>query len=124
MARALDERDQALQRQARELALQAVERGERWINRLGSPPADPAIREHWIRAVSTVAAYRHRWKIDNDHRPLGPESALKTTEAMRHRKLARAAAEQAIKFCEARACPAEADHTLQAEIRTERMLEL
>ena len=75
MARALHERDQAMEHRARHLATQALERGQVWVLRLGSPPPDPTLREAWAREVSTVAAYRDRWGIGNDHRPLGPDSA-------------------------------------------------
>ena len=96
MAKALDERDQAMERRARELASQAIERGQAWVRRLGAPPSDPAAREAWTRAVSTVAAYRDRWGIGTDRRPLGPESAVKTTEAVGHRKRAQVAVERAL----------------------------
>ncbi len=54
MARALHDRDQAMQCRAAELATQAAERGQVWVRRLGSPPADPAAREAWMQAASTV----------------------------------------------------------------------
>ena len=96
MVRALDDRDQAMQRRAAALATQAIHRGRVWTRRLGSPPADPSAREAWMQAVSTVAAYRDRWRIDNDHRPLGPDSAAKTIEALGHRRRAQAAVERAV----------------------------
>jgi hypothetical protein len=94
MARALDERDQAMQRRAVDLATQAAERGQVWVRRLGSPPADPDAREAWMEAVSTVAAYRDRWGIGNDHHSLGPDTAAKTIEALGHRRRAQAAVER------------------------------
>jgi conjugative relaxase-like TrwC/TraI family protein len=96
MTRALDDRDQAMERRAAELAAQAVERDQVWVRRLGSPPADPGARETWMQALSTVAAYRDRWGIGNDHRPLGPGSAAKTIEAVGHRRRAQAAVERAL----------------------------
>ena len=96
MAKALRERDRAMERRARELADEAIERGQVWVRRVGTPPTDPAAREAWIQAVSTVAAYRDRWGIGSDHRPLGPESAVKTIEAIGHRKRAQAAIERAL----------------------------
>ena len=39
------------------------DRSRRWVQRLGSPPSDPARRARWLREVSTVAAYRDRWHI-------------------------------------------------------------
>lgn len=96
MARALDERDQAMERRAQELARQAIESGQVWVRRLGSAPADPTARQGWMQAVCTVAAYRDRWGIGADHRPLGSESAVRTIEAMGHRKRAQAAVEAAL----------------------------
>ncbi|MGH9076471.1 MAG: hypothetical protein ACRDY0_03305 [Acidimicrobiales bacterium] len=81
---------------AAELAAQAVERRQVWVRRLGSQPADHAAREAWMQAVVTVAAYRDRWGIGNDHRPLGPESAARTIEALGHRRRAQAAVERAL----------------------------
>ncbi len=85
-----------MERRARELADQAIDLGQVWVRRLGAPPSDPAVREAWSRAVSTVAAYRERWGVGTDHRPLGPESAVKTIEAIGHRKRAQAAVERAL----------------------------
>ena len=98
MVRALDDRDQAMQRRATELAADAIERGQVWVRRLGVPPADPTAQQRWMQAVSTVAAYRDRWRIGNDHRPLGPKGAAKTIEAIGHRRRAQAAIERALQL--------------------------
>jgi hypothetical protein len=98
MARALDNRDEAMERRARELAEQAVEGGEMWVRQLGMPPSGQAEHELWMDAVSTVAAFRDRWNIGNDPRPLGSEDAVKTSEAMSHRKRARVAVESGLKL--------------------------
>lgn len=106
MARTLDERDRAMQRRAAELAGEAIERDQVWVRRLGTPPADPTGRDAWSRAVSTVAAYRDRWGIGNDRRPLGPESAVKTIEGIGHHRRAQAAVEWALQLArEPRAAP-------------------
>ncbi len=116
MARALDERDEAMERRARELADKAIESGQVWVRRLGAPPSDPAVREAWSRAVSTVAAYRDRWGVGTDHRPLGRESAVKTIEAIGHRKRAQAAVERALHLAgEAKAKNAEVHVPVAAE---------
>jgi hypothetical protein len=70
MARALAERDLAMEQRARALAEQAVKSGEPWVEGFGTPPATPAHRERWLREVSTVAAYRDRWHISGQS-PLG-----------------------------------------------------
>jgi hypothetical protein len=48
-----------------------------------------------MAAVSTVAAYRVRWSIGNDHRPLGSYGAVKAIEGVNHRKRAQAAIQRA-----------------------------
>ena len=95
MARALQERDEAMQRRSREFAVQALLRGQVWISLLGTPPTDPAMRERWMVAVSTVAAYRNRWSIGNDPKPLGSDGAVQGIEGIGHRKHAQAAITQA-----------------------------
>lgn len=79
------QRDQAIERRAGELARQAIESGEVWVRRLGNPPSDPGARQAWLRALSTVAACRNRWGIGTDQRSLGPDSAVRTIEAIGHR---------------------------------------
>jgi conjugative relaxase-like TrwC/TraI family protein len=116
MARALDERDQAMVRRAREIVELAVERGQIWVRRLGVPPSDPGLRGRWLEAVSTVAAYRERWSIGTDHRPLGPASAAGTIEAAGHRRRAQAAAERALALARRhQAEPAEDGHVVAVE---------
>jgi hypothetical protein len=108
MTRALVERDHAMERRARELAELAIERHEPWVRRLGEPPSDPGEHQQWMRAVSTVAAYRDRWNISDDHLPLGPDSAVTAIEAMRHRTRAVGAVRRALSLSrEALVGPAE-----------------
>jgi len=96
MARALDERDQAMQHRVQELTGEAIEQGQVWVRHLGTIPTDPARREAWTQAVSTIAAYRDRRAISNHHRPLGAESAIKTIEGIGHHRRAQAAVERAL----------------------------
>ncbi|MGO9663820.1 MAG: hypothetical protein ACLP66_11000, partial [Polyangia bacterium] len=91
MARSLEERDEAMQRRARDLAERAIEQNQAWVRRLGIPPSDRPAGDHWIEAVTTVAAYRERWNIDDGHRPLGSKVAARTIEAINQRNLAQAA---------------------------------
>jgi hypothetical protein len=98
MAQALVDRDEAMQRRARELAEQAIGRDQLWVRRLGIPPSDPVARERWIDAISTVAAYRDRWNIGPDPRPLGSADAVTTIEAVDHRKLAQVAVAKALRL--------------------------
>jgi hypothetical protein len=108
MARALVERDQAMERRARELAELAIERGDPWLRMLGEPPNDPPTRRQWMRDVSTVAAYRDRWAIADDHLPLGSDSAVTAIEEMRQRTRAEGAVRWAAGLSrEPRVSPAE-----------------
>jgi len=95
MTRGLQERDEAMQRRAEALAEQAIEQNQIWVRRLGIPPSDPRAREGWIEAVTTVVAYRERWNIDDDHRPLGSKVAARTIEAINQRNLAQVAVNRA-----------------------------
>jgi hypothetical protein len=87
-----------MEERARYLAEHAIKHRHVWVQRLGKAPANPAARELWLRSVSIVAAYRDRWTIGNDHRPLGPETAVKTIEGIGHRNRAQAAVEVALRL--------------------------
>jgi len=95
IAQALEERDEAMQRRARALAEQAIEQSPVWVHRLGIPPSEPIARERWIEAVTTIAAYRERWGIHDDHRPLGSKGVARTIEAINQRDLAQVAVDRA-----------------------------
>jgi conjugative relaxase-like TrwC/TraI family protein len=60
---AIVERKDLLEVRARTLAEEAVRTGEEWTRRLGTPPTTTADHERWLAAVSTVAAYRDRYRI-------------------------------------------------------------
>jgi conjugative relaxase-like TrwC/TraI family protein len=98
MVRALDERATAMQDQARELALHALEHRQAWLFRFGAPPIDRAKHERWFEAVSTVAAYRERWNIADDCRPLGPGDSVKTLDALGQRRRAQLAIAEALRL--------------------------
>jgi hypothetical protein len=66
MARALTERDRAMQARARAVANDALESGQPWAKALGAIPEDRARRARWVREILTVAAYRDRWHITGD----------------------------------------------------------
>jgi hypothetical protein len=97
VVRALDERAVAMQNRARELALHALEHGEAWVLRLGAPPVDRAKYERWLEAVSSIAAYRERWNIGDDWRPLGSGGAVRTLDALGHRRRAELAIAEALR---------------------------
>jgi len=95
MAQALAERDLAMEERVRTLAEQAVETGERWAERFGTPPRTPAHRERWMRELSTVAAYRDRWHITSQSL-LGKQGDVTSTEQTGQRQRAQAAAARAM----------------------------
>ena len=74
MARALAERDHAMEQRARSLAEEAIAAGQTWLRPLGASAERPARRERWLREVSTVAAYRDRWHIEGQR----PSARLRT----------------------------------------------
>jgi hypothetical protein len=94
MARALAERDRAMEQRARSLAEEAIAAGRSWVRPLGVPPSGPAQRQHWLREVSTVAAYRDRWNIEGP-RPLGAAPDREDLEQTAQRRTALAAGERA-----------------------------
>jgi hypothetical protein len=102
MARGLQERAGALQRRARELAERAVDQNPLWLRQLGVRPSDPFAAERWLEAVKTIAAYRERWNIDDDPRPLGSKVTARSIESLNQRRLAQAAFNTAIRVTHAR----------------------
>ena len=95
LARALAERDQAMERRAHTLAAQAVESRLPWVQSLGPPPAARLRRARWLRNVSTVAAYRDRWHITGQS-SIGSRGDVASTEQMSEHKRAQAAVERAL----------------------------
>ena len=61
------------------LAHQAVEARLDWVQGLGPPPDDPGHRARWLRDISTIAAYRDRWRITRQE-TLGGRNDHKSTE--------------------------------------------
>ena len=101
MARGLQERAEALQRRAHELAERAIDQNPLWLRQLGARPSDPPFRETWLEAVKTIAAYRERWSIDDDPRPLGSKGTARSIEALNQRRLAQAAVVTAMRLTHA-----------------------
>jgi conjugative relaxase-like TrwC/TraI family protein len=86
MARALDERADAMTRRARQLAEKAITRGDPWTRQLGGQPADPRQRAGWLDAVATIAAYRERWGVTDRRRPFGDDRTVVSVEQAQHRR--------------------------------------
>jgi conjugative relaxase-like TrwC/TraI family protein len=94
LARALAERDHAMEVRARVVAIQGIESGQPWANALGAIPQDLARRARWVREVSTVAAYRDRWHITATETIGSPDDAV-SGEQTNQRRLAEGAATRA-----------------------------
>jgi hypothetical protein len=94
MARALTERDHAMELRALSLAAEAIARRDSWVRSLGDPPSGALRRERWLREVSTIAAYRDRWNVEGQ-RPLGAAPDREEVEQTTQRKRALAAGERA-----------------------------
>jgi conjugative relaxase-like TrwC/TraI family protein len=94
MARALAERDHAMEERSRGLAQEAITARHSWVRALGDPPSESPQRERWLREVSTVAAYRDCWHIEG-RRPLGAAPDRENLEQTAQRRRARAAGERA-----------------------------
>ena len=61
---ALDDRADAIERRAHELAINAIERGDSWVQDFGDAPEMGPLYEQWVSEVVTGAAYFDRWLID------------------------------------------------------------
>jgi hypothetical protein len=95
MARALEERAEAMERRAQALVDQAIEQSRGWIEQLGRPPVDNLARARWLRSAYVVAAYRERWEIDDTYPVLGPDTDGRAVEQVHQRQRAAAALEDA-----------------------------
>jgi hypothetical protein len=91
MARALAERDRAMQARARVVAIDALESGQPWAKALGAIPEDPERRARWVHEILTVAAYRDRWHITRSE-TIGRAVDGVSTEQAVQRRLAESAA--------------------------------
>lgn len=102
MITALTERQTLMESRAAALAATAVAAEEPWLKRLGTPPINDADRSHWLNEVSTVAAYRNRYRADG-RRALGePRTAAQKLDAAQAQKAirrARAIADQDDAVC-------------------------
>jgi hypothetical protein len=83
---AINERKELIEDRARALAESAVERKEPWVRGLGVPPTDPREHERWLRSVSTVAAYRDRYKLASAQ-AVGRQASSEAQESDRRRAL-------------------------------------
>jgi hypothetical protein len=107
MGQALTERAALIEQRAEALVARAVEAGEPWIRKLGSPPDDPARRLQWELAAATVAAYRDRHGVTDPVHPFGEPTGGGQWTRRADRRRAQAAADQARRLARAQ----RADHS-------------
>lgn len=81
VARALSEREAAIEARAEARLAEGLARHERWTAGLGEPPVSPVVRLQWERSARTVAAYRDRWD-GPAHRPLALSEQCRTKEQL------------------------------------------
>jgi len=70
---ALNDRADAIEQRARELAATAIERGDVWVRDFGDAPPTDAFYERWLVDVAAGAAYLDCWGVDK------PDSILNDT---------------------------------------------
>jgi len=100
LARALQDREHAMQSRAWALARDAITNQAMWVSALGRPPAYPSVLKGWVQSVATVAAYRERWNIQALDHPFGPDSRPISTEQSEQLRRATRAAVQAIRLAQ------------------------
>ncbi|MGO9899918.1 MAG: MobF family relaxase [Solirubrobacteraceae bacterium] len=97
LARALREREQAIERRASALLERAIGEQAGWLRRLGRPPQDEQLRTVWLREARVVAAYRDRWAVQTPE-PVDQRASAHTIEQVGHQKRAAGAAARALKI--------------------------
>jgi hypothetical protein len=100
LARALEDREHAMQSRACALARDAIANQATWLRALGRPPANPNALKGWLRSVATAAAYRERWNIEAPDHPFGPDSKPISTEQSEQLRRATSAAAQAVRLAQ------------------------
>jgi hypothetical protein len=84
---ALNDRADAIEQRARELATIAIERGETWVQDFGDTPPTGELYEQWVVEVTSGAAYLDRWGIDNPDTILDDATVNHEKEVQRSRVL-------------------------------------
>ena len=97
LARAIHEREQAMERRARELAEHAVRAGASWAQLFGPPPGDDVVTEAWWDRLAVIAAYRDRWRVTGAS-ILGDEAGIGSVGQAAHRARARRAGQEAARL--------------------------
>jgi hypothetical protein len=110
---ALNDRTDAIEQRARELATIAIERGETWVQDFGDAPAASGPYEQWVLEVATGATYLDRWNIDNPDSILDDATVNHEQETQRNRVLC--AAQRANMLTVVEAPPAKAAYVFSGD---------
>ncbi|HUZ39962.1 MAG TPA: MobF family relaxase [Acidimicrobiales bacterium] len=103
---ALNDRADAIEQRARELATIAIERGDTWVSDFGDAPDTDELNERWVLEVAAGAAYLDRWGIDNPDTIFDDTTVRHEQEAQRdrvHSAARRAYALTVVEIAEAKA---------------------
>jgi hypothetical protein len=84
---ALNDRADAIEQRARELATNAIERGDAWVSDFGDAPDTDELNERWALGIAAGAAYLDRWGIDNPDTILDDAAVCQEQETQRGRVL-------------------------------------
>ncbi|MFI4971050.1 MAG: MobF family relaxase [Hyphomicrobiales bacterium] len=106
IALALNDRADAIEQRARELATIAIERGDAWVQDFGNAPPAGKLYDQWTREVAAGAAYLDRWGIDFPDTIFDDVTASHEQEIQRSR--AHSAAQRACALTVIEAAPAQA----------------
>jgi hypothetical protein len=87
VALALNDRADAIEQRARELAVIAIEHGESWVRDFGDTPPPGELYERWVLEVAVGAAYMDRWGVDNSDAIIDDASVNHEQETQRSRFL-------------------------------------
>ncbi|MDH2903786.1 MAG: MobF family relaxase [Actinomycetota bacterium] len=102
---ALDDRADAIERRARELATIAIERGDVWVNDFGDAPETAQLYERWALEVATGAAFLNRWGIENPNTIVNADSVNYEQEVQHNRVLSAAQVASALAVTDAAPTP-------------------
>jgi len=97
LAKAIREREEAMEKRARDLAAQAVQTAAPWARPFGPPPTNPAVANGWWDRLAIVAAYRDRWRITSAS-ILGGDADVGSLRQAAHRARARRAGQEAARL--------------------------
>jgi hypothetical protein len=110
---ALNDRADAIEQRARELANIAIKRGETWVQNFGDAPAASGPYEQWLLEVAAGATYIDRWAIDNPDTILDDATVNHEQQAQRSRVLSAAQRANVLTVVETR--PAKAAYVFSGD---------